>query len=135
MREIKFRAWDTQINKYRSRGTIHISGDGSAFMLTSGDCGEMAYQHLDDLILEQYTGLKDKNGKEIYEGDIIRYNLQDHNGTDHFYHGVIECAGAEFGCSGESDYTYWHTLNDIANSDEEISVIGNIHENPDLLNA
>lgn len=59
-REIKFRAWEENGNNMLSPEEV---GDHTLNMLT----GELPY------ILMQYTGLKDKNGTEIYEGDIIRY--------------------------------------------------------------
>jgi len=63
MREIKFRVWDEEGNKY----TMTISSDGKIeyYNLQNGSGG-------DEYILEQFTGLYDKNGKEIYEGDIVR---------------------------------------------------------------
>ena len=62
MREIKFRAWDNKQNKMRNDG-FSIYYDGSIQFADSIESK--------DFILMQYTGLKDKNGKEIYEGDIL----------------------------------------------------------------
>ena len=77
-----------------------------------------------ELIAEQYTGLKDKNGKEIYEGDIV-------SGHNPYYIGTFEIAWREdkagwFGFA-KDDYT-WPLYNM-----EHPKVIGNIHENPELL--
>jgi len=54
MREIKFRAWDKDLHKMYNKWTVIPDDDRSH-------------------ILMQYTGLKDKNGKEIYEGDIVKH--------------------------------------------------------------
>ena len=62
MREIKFRAWQDD------RQMIHQRGVGVQFIL---EFYKKLYYDLDVKYLMQYTGLKDKNGKEIYEGDIV----------------------------------------------------------------
>ena len=70
MREIKFRVWDTVEKKYRNFDGMHDtmmidkSGKIQYYNLQNGSGG-------DEYVLEQYTGLKDKNGKMIFEGDVI----------------------------------------------------------------
>ncbi len=112
MREIKFRAWDKGFKK----------------MLDWEAVGKlMGAQYFDSLIEEekiillQYTGLKDKNGKELYEGDILRCKYQEKEIN------VIEWHG-----NG-----YWMTNNygeDYLPVKENMEIIGNIYENKELLN-
>jgi hypothetical protein len=71
------------------------------------------------MVLMQYTGLKDKNGKEIYEGDILRF--------DFYYRPmVVEYEGWGFGCIRDDG------IKEMPNK-EYREVIGNIYENKELL--
>lgn len=106
MREIKFRAWDGR------RMTL----SGIAF---SNSTGLMTVPAED--ILMQYTGLKDKNGTEIYEGDILQHITTGESGE-------IKYGDGRFYCDQLNLSAY--SLLNINNS----RVIGNIHENKELLN-
>lgn len=79
----KFRVWDNIINAYWKEGTIQLSGDGKPFVIE----GNMQPQAIEGVTVEQCTGLKDKNGKLIFEGDVLEkigeascYNTNNHNG-------------------------------------------------------
>ena len=109
MREIKFRAWDNKQNKMRNDG-FSIYYDGSIQFADSIESK--------DFILMQYTGLKDKNGKEIYEGDILHIITADMVNLN--YKCVVEWS--------ENGY-----YKDFVNYDMA-EVIGNIYENPTLIN-
>jgi uncharacterized phage protein (TIGR01671 family) len=118
MREIKFRAW---------RG-----GDGGCmeFGHYVADHGNINWFNLSksvgkDLILMQFTGLKDKNGKEIYEGDIVKW---DDSGAEGFEKMEVDVFRVRWEC-GEDELGW----NLYPFQDFEYEVIGNIYENPELL--
>ena len=72
-REIKFRAWHNNAKRYMEDLCLYLD---------SGELGDVSecfhnLESREDYILEQYTGLKDKNGKEIYEGDILQTSESD----------------------------------------------------------
>lgn len=77
----------------------------------------------DDYILMQYIGINDKNGKEIYEGDIIKDSYYDNKGKISF---ANCCYGIFAGKSYDGDILFYAMSKDL-------EVIGNIHENPELL--
>lgn len=126
-REIKFRVWDKKNNKYRELGVYDIA-NGKVVVrfpietLLKGD-----------YILEQYTGLTDKNGKEIYEGDIITETIDDgSNKIIQMYEVYWDIDTLCWYIKGVKGFDYnlhdelWQT-----NSSREI--IGNIHENGELI--
>jgi len=86
----------------------------------------------EETIFMQFTGLKDKNDKEIYEGDIIRIK---HPHKDRTFIGVVEYIDYIFGCK---DFYFphfdipWHIFSE---GTECIEIIGNIYENPEKLKS
>lgn len=117
MREVKFRAWNNKRKKYFYPG---YDKDFTTIPLVDQPIGLNNCDMLCNYVLEQYTGLKDVNGKEIYENDIIK--IESCIDDNVFYKQVM----FEDGCftAGESGILC-HVLNP--------EIISNIHENPELL--
>jgi uncharacterized phage protein (TIGR01671 family) len=134
-REIKFRAWDKRLKEMQFTIEMHQYKDGS-MGIQIGD--SLAVRDDDDFILMQYTGLKDKNGKEIYEGDVIRYTKNKHLIYPNFTT-VIEYYKYSFGFRLQNSFNTYDPfcLHDEIEIDflPYIEVIGNIYENPELLKA
>ena len=109
MREIKFNA--------HYKGKIHMVteimwSDGTAYIWPEPEDDNIV--SLDEIDLLQFTGLKDKNGNEVFEGDIIR----EEDGT------IWPISFEFFGCTGY----------DLGVDDEgKFEVVGNVYENPELL--
>lgn len=132
MREIKFRAWDNRSKSWlmhTDRMGFALDGECMMFGEWNRVLGSFRLSELNELKITQYTGLKDKNGKEIYEGDIIH--------ADYFGSLVIgycaQCA-AFVGCKENnfSDVDKIHNFHhDITVSNWEI--IGNIHQHTHLI--
>lgn len=118
MREIKFRCWCLDNNEWE-KDLVLLSPNGGKYHATNSR-GLMNIRP-DRHIIMQYTGLKDKNGKEIYEGDIVE--CDDVISVIEFKDGKFQMITSEF--QGQSP-VYQERLN-------RFEVIGNIHENPELM--
>jgi uncharacterized phage protein (TIGR01671 family) len=80
----------------------------------------------------QFTGLHDKTGKEIYEGDILAYKWEDRDGDEIVNHVIKWDNGRFLMCPIKSVVRTWNIH--LHPYDEESEVIGNIYENPELIN-
>lgn len=120
MREIKFRAWDGERMISLSRAIQY----GLVFVLQNNidKCNTLEIYD-EDICLMQYTGLKDKNGNEIYEGDILHHNV----------YGTLEVIFDDGSFKLKDDF---YSCNDGIIKQKRIKyfeIIGNIYENLELL--
>ena len=122
MREIKFRAWD------KACDVMLVPEDANKWVMHGNGCSAIdGVWATDDLVLMQYTGLKDKNGVEIYEGDILS-DQSFHNDFD-LWRGTVTWNYGGYSCisqEGEKTLTYYAP-------ETQCEVIGNIYENKELL--
>ena len=128
-RQIKFRAWNKDDNR-----TMFYSENGNqqsqALMVFFSGCSGR------NVVIMQYTGLNDKNGKEIYEGDIVKFQNTDWNDYDNIKKDYIQ---KEFTSEVEwnKEYVCFEFDNDNIDFEgatvpfKKTEIIGNIYENPE----
>ena len=159
-REIKFRAWDKVNKRWVGNKSTEILcvGDDAGMIVHYKAVGgsyipvqniQLKNSSLEILEICQYTGLKDRNGKEIYEGDVVRLTYWEYE-KGWYSKTPIEAGavyfdtywGVKFDCRDATQRTaeYWKNVNerDLGNmpnlqEERDIEIIGNIYENPDLI--
>lgn len=135
MREYKFRAWNKNTKKMYKIGQITLEKGSWNYEPDNREYIGMSIPYQPSFILMQYTGLKDKNGQEIYEGDILLAPE---------WFGKLKCVciyqqentvNPIQGFGLYSYDTYFQKYNTLVESDEwdEFEVKGNIYDNPELL--
>ena len=126
MREIKFRCWDKENSRM-----ILPSGSFMDVSQTQGVdrwvFGLDVFNHPDNIELMQFTGLFDKNGKEIFEGDVVKFQTK--GGNTMVYE--VRWKNRGFNLKHMPQFSPNRMT---PNNKNEIEIIGNIHENPELLN-
>jgi uncharacterized phage protein (TIGR01671 family) len=128
-RPIKFRAWNHRYKKMFE--VTHLDMSSSEVMTgyvdfedNEGDIWDATFDGKDHTLM-QYTGLKDKNGKEIYEGDIIQYELSTVKNRVFTATVTWQYFGFELEEKGGGGFQMMHGI--------PYTIIGNIYENGDLL--
>lgn len=140
-REIKFRGKAADVEQ-PSSGKMHKAGEwvygnlcGHPDRIEIEEMIRMSskYWHIPSTIIDpntvgQYTGLHDKNGKEIYEGDFVRFHMHERGIHESEYQtGLVEFGGGRFYAYLDCSTLYF------CGDSEDYEVIGNIYDNPELL--
>jgi len=146
MRAIKFRAWDKRNLMMIDLGHLVINRMSKYNVYAVvGDLGNTL--HKNDYEIMQFTGLKDKNGVEVYFDDIVKFCFHDENDENSMYEGTaVITESITYGVGILFDYDEWPyqkvwavieggVIEDLWEDDNlwTVEVIGNIYENPELL--
>lgn len=136
MREIKFRVWVESVlpEETGMYEPEFISGFSPTLGIDKVYTKEYKFKpDTCEFTLLQYTGLKDKNNKEIYEGDVVRYY---DSTTMWLVSKIVDVGGAFAVATSENPillYEFHHDYKYAGEPIPELEVIGNIYENPELL--
>jgi len=119
-RQLKFRAWDKVNKKVRKVMSLDFYNTRQSEVTLASD-GDVYFRYLEQVELMQYTGLKDKNGNEIYEGDILKTRIGGYEQASPY---VVEDMRKLY-FELKRDDSYYRI--------QKTEILGNIYENPELL--
>jgi uncharacterized phage protein (TIGR01671 family) len=137
-RVIKFRGWDVLFNKWIYGGLVPPNENDDSYYITSHSVGSILSQEVVPESVGQFTGLKDKNGNEIYEGDVVLYK-EKHLLVSHGAY--IECWDGECPIDGRKAYGWFMCDGEEKNIKSflnnwglpvmgKLEILGNIYQNP-----
>lgn len=124
-REIKFRAWHKDLKKMFKIGQITLEEGTWNFEPNDRDFIGMSIPYQPSFVLMQYTGIHDKNGKEIYEGDIVEITKECVCGK-----GIIVFKNGCFFIKVKENLL---ALYNCEFNNYKVKKIGNIYDNPEML--
>jgi|SRR6185436_4346890 len=119
MKELMFRAWDTAEKKWICKD-FHLMGE----MMMGGILFERPVERFNDVLVEESTGLKDRNGNPIYMGDIVKAG-------DDVVQVIWSEKFASF-CVSKVGWAFFHFFGEAVEA-HRCEVIGNIHDDPEML--
>lgn len=130
MRNIRFRGKRTDSGEwaYGCLVTVDDGGTSQPHIITSTSGGKPKGHPVDPRTVGQDTGMNDKDGRPVYEGDIVRYRLTDERFKKNPRFANLPISYNENSAAFEAGNIYWTRLRS-----PRLEVIGNIHDNPELV--